>query len=74
MCRTTSTFLTPGAFFSASSILALSGTGLPPRRPSSAVMTMLLSQSTMRLARRSGEKPPNTTEWMAPMRVQASIA
>ena len=45
VCRTTSTFLTPGHFFSASSALALSGTGLPPRRPSSAVMTMLLSQS-----------------------------
>ena len=28
----------------------------------------------MRLARLSGEKPPNTTEWMAPMRAQASIA
>ncbi len=28
----------------------------------------------MRPARLSGEKPPNTTEWMAPMRAQASIA
>ena len=74
MCRTTNTFFTIGHFFSASSVLPLSGIGLPPRRPSSAVMTTLLSQSWMRLARLSGEKPPNTTEWIAPMRVQASIA
>ncbi len=63
-----------GQFFSASSTLAFSGTFLPPRRPSSAVMTMLESQSWMRPARLSGEKPPNTTECTAPMRAQASIA
>ena len=74
VCWTTSTFLTSGAFLIASSVLTLSGTGLPPRRPSSAVMTIVLSQSTIRLASESGEKPPNTTEWTAPMRVQASIA
>ena len=62
VCLTTSTFLTPGLFLTASSQLALSGTCLPARRPSSAVMTMLLSQSWMRLAKLSGEKPPNTTE------------
>ncbi len=28
----------------------------------------------MRPANASGEKPPNTTEWIAPMRAQASIA
>ena len=28
----------------------------------------------MRPARLSGEKPPNTTEWIAPIRAQASIA
>ena len=28
----------------------------------------------MRLARLSLAKPPKTTEWMAPMRAQASIA
>ena len=28
----------------------------------------------MRPASESGEKPPNTTEWIAPMRAQASIA
>jgi hypothetical protein len=31
-------------------------------------------QSSMRWARLSGEKPPNTTEWIAPIRAQASIA
>ena len=66
--------LTHGQRFSASSALAFSGTVLPPRRPSSAVMTQLESQSWMRSARLSGEKPPNTTEWIAPMRAQASMA
>jgi hypothetical protein len=70
---TTSTFSTPGAFFSASSTFALSAMVLPPRRPSSAVMTILLSQSLIRPESESGEKPPNTTEWTAPMRAQASI-
>ena len=46
----------------------------PPRRPSSAVMRTLEAASFMRLASDSGEKPPNTTECMAPMRAQASIA
>jgi hypothetical protein len=32
------------------------------------------SASSMRLARLTLAKPPNTTEWIAPMRVQASIA
>ncbi len=47
---------------------------LPPRRPSSAVTTSFESQSVMRPASASAEKPPNTTEWMAPMRAQASMA
>ena len=58
----------------AASVLAFSGTLRPPRRPSSAVMTTLEPQSSMRPASDSGEKPPNTTEWIAPMRAQASIA
>jgi len=37
-------------------------------------MTNLASESLIRLASASGEKPPNTTEWMAPIRAQASIA
>src|SRR3546814_6405505 len=36
--------------------------GRPARTPSSAVMTMVESQSWMRLARLSGEKPPNRSE------------
>ena len=71
---TTTTFFTPGHDFSALSVFAFSGTLRPPRTPSSAVMTNSDSQSWMRLARLSGEKPPNTTEWTAPMRAQASIA
>ena len=72
--RATITFRMVGQFFSASSALVLSGTRRPPRRPSSAVSSSVLSQSWMRLARLSEEKPPKTTEWMAPMRAQASIA
>jgi hypothetical protein len=56
------------------SVLAFSGTFLPPRNPSSAVMTKVDSQSTIRPASASGENPPNTIEWIAPIRVQASIA
>ena len=72
--RTTMQVLTPGHFSSATSVLALSGTLRPPRRPSSAVMTQFESQSMMRPDRLSGEKPPNTTEWMAPILAQASMA
>ena len=46
----------------------------PPRTPSSAVITTRDAQSSMRPLSASGEKPPNTTEWMAPMRAQASMA
>ena len=74
MRLTTSTFRTVFVFFSASSTLALSGTLRPPRRPSSAVITISHSASLMRPAIASGEKPPNTTEWIAPSRAQASIA
>jgi hypothetical protein len=71
---TTSTRSTPGVRRSASSTLALSGTALPPRIASSAVITNRLSASRIRPARLSGEKPANTTEWIAPMRAQASMA
>ncbi|MNL69457.1 hypothetical protein D3C87_1943210 [compost metagenome] len=54
--------------------MAFSGTRLPPRRPSSAVITKREAQSWMRPAIESGEKPPNTTEWIAPIRAQASMA
>ena len=59
---------------SAWSTLALSGMRLPPRTPSSAVMTTVEPQSAIRPASDSGENPPKTTEWIAPMRVQASMA
>ncbi len=74
MRRTTITSVTPGQEARASSTLRFSGTGLPPRRPSSAVMTILESQSWMRPAMLSGEKPPKITEWIAPIRAQASMA
>ena len=63
-----------GQFSSAASVLALSGTARPPRRPSSAVTMSEESQSWMRPASESGEKPPNTTEWIAPIRAHASMA
>ena len=74
MLRATITCLTEGQSFSASSALVLSGTVRPPRRPSSAVSSTAHSLSWMREARLSGEKPPKTMEWTAPMRAQASIA
>ena len=70
---TSMTHLT-GAFSQAASTFSFSGILRPPRRPSSAVMTTFEAQSSMRPASESGEKPPNTTEWIAPMRAQASIA
>ncbi len=42
---------------------------MPPRIPASAVITKLLSQSWIRPASASGLKPPNTTEWIAPIRL-----
>ncbi len=62
------------AISTARSVFSFRGIFLTARRPSSAVMTKVDSQSTMRPASESGEKPPNTTEWTAPMRAQASIA
>ena len=59
---------------SASSTIAFSGSGLPPRICSSAVMTATAPASTMRSCSDFAEKPPNTTECVAPMRAQACIA
>ena len=73
--RTTITVSTlTGQCRSAVSALRFSGTLRPPRSPSSAVISTVERQSSMRPARLSGEKPPNTTEWIAPIRAQASIA
>ncbi|MNQ53377.1 hypothetical protein D3C85_674150 [compost metagenome] len=71
---TTTTEETLGQSFSALSTFCFSGTYLPPRTPSSAVITVRQSASSMRSRRASGEKPPNTTECTAPMRAQASMA
>ena len=71
--NTVSTLVVPGRV-SASSTFTLRGTCLPPRTPSSAVITTFDCESAMRPASESGEKPPNTTVWIAPMRAQASIA
>ena len=58
----------------ASSTRCLYGTGLPPRMPASAVTITLGFASSIRVARLAAAKPPNTTEWIAPIRAQASIA
>ena len=71
---TTTIVSTKPAFLIASSALTFSGTLRPPRRPSSAVITTLDLQPSMRAASESGEKPPNTIECTAPMRAQASMA
>ena len=58
----------------ASSTRCLYGTGLPPRIPASEVTISFGLASSMRVARLAAAKPPKTTEWIAPMRAQASIA
>ena len=58
----------------ASSTTGLSGISLPPRNCPSAVITAMAPASMMRSCRLLAEKPPNTTECVAPMRAQACIA
>ena len=72
--RTTTTCSTDGVDATAASTFGLSIDGAPRRNPPSAVITTLHSASLMRSMSESGLKPPNTTEWGAPMRAQASIA
>ena len=74
VCLTTTHLPTVGHLAIASSVLTLSGILRPPRTPSSEVTTTVESQSWMRPASESGEKPPNTIEWMAPIREHASMA
>ena len=45
-----------------------------PSMPQLAERITLGLASSMRVASSFAAKPPNTTEWMAPMRAQASIA
>lgn len=59
--------------FSASSTFFFSGMARPARSPSSAVITVRELESIMRPATASGEAA-EMTEWIAPMRAQASIA
>ena len=63
-----------GVSFSASSAICFSGTILPRRQPPSAVTSSVACASLMRSRSDSALKPPNTTEWTAPMRAHASIA
>jgi hypothetical protein len=42
--------------------------------PQEAESTAAGLASSMRVASSGAAKPPNTTEWMAPMRAQASMA
>jgi hypothetical protein len=58
----------------ASSTIAFSGTCLPPRSCSSAVITITAPAPRCGRAGCCAEKPPKTTEWVAPMRAQACIA
>jgi hypothetical protein len=74
VCRNTRTFTSGAHFSSALSAFSLSGTARPPRTPPSAVTMSFAWASFTRSARLSGEKPPNTTEWTAPIRAQASMA
>ena len=74
VCLTTRTRTRSEQCSIAASVLDLSAVRLPPRGAVSAVMTSLAPQSFTRLASASGEKPANTTEWIAPIRAQASIA
>ena len=50
------------------------GIGLPRRRVASAVISAFAPDTSMRSTTEPAEKPPKTTLWMAPIRVQASIA
>ncbi len=63
---TTMTFSTLGQRLMASSTMALSSTILPLTNDPSLVTTTLDWLSSMRPCRASTEKPPNTTEWIAP--------
>ena len=63
-----------GQSASATSALRLERAGLAPAPAGVGGDQTLASASLMRSRRASAEKPPNTTEWAAPMRVQASMA
>ena len=58
---------------SASSTAGFNGISRPPRNCPSAVSTAVAPASIMRSCRLLAEKPPNTTEWIAPMRAHACM-
>ena len=68
------TVSTLGVFCRAWSQTALRLMGLVPRYTSLAVMSILHSESLIRLARAEEEKPAKTMECTAPIRAQASMA
>ena len=68
----TSTVFTLGQEGRASSTTGFAGMLFAPRRMPSLVITMTHCESLMRSTNELALKPPKTTEWMAPMRAQAS--
>jgi len=56
------------------SALGFMGIAFAPRKVPLAVMRVLQVESTILSASASAEKPPNTTECMAPILAQANIA
>ncbi len=63
-----------GQFFRASSEMLFSGMALPARRETLHVISILQSLSFTRPLIASELNPPKMIEWMAPIRVHASIA
>ena len=73
-CRTTDAMGTWRASRSASSSRGLYATTRDGSIPQLAETITVGSASSMRAASSAGANPPNTTEWTAPSRAQASIA
>ena len=68
--RTCSIALSPAT---AASALAFTGTATPRRNCPSVVTSSLAPVSSTRNLSASAEKPPNTSEWMAPIRATARV-
>ena len=58
----------------ASSAMLFRGMDLPPRNWPSEVIRQTAPASLIRSRRDWAEKPPKTTEWVAPIRAQACMA
>ncbi len=72
--RSTTHFSTVGDFCKARSTFSFNGNCLPRRQPPSAVRITLAEALLFRSAMASAEKPPKMTQWIAPIRAQASMA